>query len=707
MESKTRYIGKMADSFVMGMWDKRFTGLIQALSVHKSALFFMAEALPIPPYTVPSLSVQPSSYPRKTGPDDISSLVDSNCGNTRCRREEEKRMRQEFIATGSISSPHSDRRSTAPSLPSSRNFSQRNNASAARLYPSIAAEGQEGERAEMLERGKKEEKGAEIGLQWAELSDRGLISLGLLAVLLGNDETLRNVQGEELICTLEGVLKATMKRDADQERQKRRDANSDWMPSRNKRITKPEVLKMSGASGRPNDSGDAWAASHELTPSFSRTRSAGGNAAWFLESSVSGSFKMCDVSAQPYSKTHSLLQSVGGSFFHENSPTPSQSADNLLSFSNQVSTLEVNFMIVYIRIFSILSLLVRKKTLVPLVRVCGFVEIALLLLQRPAITWGLIEELVSFLLWMTRHDGKNLLGNNHSHQQLEEVCGNKLESELLVLDVEESASNRSQEAVPIIIKVMHTEGLDASSSATSGKHLDRNHSGNGHAGFEGKTASLRVTVQGMQLLMMLSTDNAPLVVAHRGLNIAIAAMKRYKHVARLQLVGGALCRILMAERPERFDAAHLGYHEHLLENLTRHAENAGIAEVSLSGLKRLTFQSPDMQEKIAAMKPFTCISEALNSFRENKDVIAVGLALLCNLARSAACSAALIESGLVALAASSIFRFQENADVAKYGAWMVCNVLSHKKVPRQAVEQVVGNARNICARVAWAWQGLD
>ncbi len=632
MESKTRYIEKMANSFVTSMWDKRSTGLIQELSVHKSVLFFIADALPMPPYTVPS-------------------------GHERSRREEERKRRQEFIVSGSFSSPHPDHRSTAPSR----------------------------EEGEILAREKKGEQGAQVGLQWAELSDRGLISLGLLAVLLGNDEAMRSVEGELLLCTLEGVLKATMKRDADRERQRRREASRDRMPSRNKSVTKPEVFKNPGASGRPNHSRDAGAAPDKSTPLFSRARSAGGNAAWFLDSNGSGSFKMRDVSAVSYSKTHGMLQFVAGSSFNENSPAPSQSADDLLSLSNQISTLEVNFMIIYIRIFSIINLLVRKKTLMPLVRVCGFVEIALMLLQRPASTWGLVEELVTFLLRITRHDGKNLLGNNHSHPRLEEVCGHNLESELLVLDVEEAASNRSREAVPIIIKVINSEGLTASSSATSRKDPDRNHSGNGHAGFE---ASPRVTVEGLQLLMMLSTDNAPLVVEHRGLDIAIEAMKCYKQVARLQLVGATLCRFLMAERSERVSAAHLGYHEHLLENLTAHGSNAGIVEVSLSGLKRLTFQSPQMQEKIAAMNPFTCIYEALNSFRTNKDVIAVGLALLCNLARSAACSAALVESGLVALAASSIFRFQDNADVAKYGAWVVCNVLSHRKVPRPAVEQV-------------------
>ena len=50
----------------------------------------------------------------------------------------------------------------------------------------------------------------DTGLGWAELSDAGFVSLGFLAVLLGNSENLAKVDGVGMVCILEGVLKAAM-----------------------------------------------------------------------------------------------------------------------------------------------------------------------------------------------------------------------------------------------------------------------------------------------------------------------------------------------------------------------------------------------------------------------------------------------------------------------------------------------------------------
>ena len=52
----------------------------------------------------------------------------------------------------------------------------------------------------------------EMDLSWAELSDKGLVSLGFLAVLLGNSENMARVDGTGLVRVLEGVLKAALKK---------------------------------------------------------------------------------------------------------------------------------------------------------------------------------------------------------------------------------------------------------------------------------------------------------------------------------------------------------------------------------------------------------------------------------------------------------------------------------------------------------------
>ena len=51
-----------------------------------------------------------------------------------------------------------------------------------------------------------------MDLTWAELSDKGLVSLGFLAVLLGNSENMARVDGAGLVRVLEGVLKAALKK---------------------------------------------------------------------------------------------------------------------------------------------------------------------------------------------------------------------------------------------------------------------------------------------------------------------------------------------------------------------------------------------------------------------------------------------------------------------------------------------------------------
>lgn len=150
-----------------------------------------------------------------------------------------------------------------------------------------------------------------------------------------------------------------------------------------------------------------------------------------------------------------------------------------------------------------------------------------------------------------------------------------------------------------------------------------------------------------------------------------------------------LCQILMADRHDtRSIAFHRNYHELLLESLTTHAANVGVVEACLSGLKRLSFQSTQVQEELAKTKPFTRLCGVLCRYRETSGVMAVGLSLLCNLARSVECSSGLLESRLVSLAVSSLLQLQGNADVVKYGAWMLCNILSHKATPHNQVEEV-------------------
>lgn len=145
----------------------------------------------------------------------------------------------------------------------------------------------------------------------------------------------------------------------------------------------------------------------------------------------------------------------------------------------------------------------------------------------------------------------------------------------------------------------------------------------------------------------------------------------------------------MSDRHDaRSDASRQRYHELLLDNISTHASNAGLVEACFSGLKRLSFQSPSVKEEIALMKPFTRMCDVLYGYRENGDVMAAGLSLLCNLARSGVCCTALVENRLVSLAVSSMLQLQGNADVSKYSAWMLCNILLHKAVPRDQVEEV-------------------
>ena len=145
----------------------------------------------------------------------------------------------------------------------------------------------------------------------------------------------------------------------------------------------------------------------------------------------------------------------------------------------------------------------------------------------------------------------------------------------------------------------------------------------------------------------------------------------------------------MADRHDtRSIAFYHNYHELLLESLTIHAANVSVVEACLSGLKRLSFQSSQVQEELAMTKPFTRLCDVLCRYRETSGVMAVALSLLCNLARSVECSSCLLESRLVSLAVSSLLQLQGNADVVKYGAWMLCNILSHKAMPHNQVEEV-------------------
>jgi hypothetical protein len=128
---------------------------------------------------------------------------------------------------------------------------------------------------------------------------------------------------------------------------------------------------------------------------------------------------------------------------------------------------EWNFMFTYIRIYSIVNHLVQDPALVPSLLICGFVDIALLLLQRVktkgGMTWGLCEQLLTFMRSIARVYGGRLRGATRSctrwdqlfHKEEVGDLGSNLEEKYTTQDF----IDRSQQAIPAILQALRGFGI--------------------------------------------------------------------------------------------------------------------------------------------------------------------------------------------------------------------------------------------------------
>jgi hypothetical protein len=190
--------------------------------------------------------------------------------------------------------------------------------------------------------------------------------------------------------------------------------------------------------------------------------------------------------------------------------------------------------------------------------------------------------------------------------------------------------------------------------------------------------------------MMLAMQEAATIVEHGGFLFAIIAMRTYREHAPIQLVGTRLClRLLAAQDHAREISVLNGFHHLLIDNLGRHAAECDVVEFAMYGLKMLTFASPKVRAEVLARKPLTLIAQVWRMHRVKDGVVAAGLSLLCNLARSKECCNAIVGSEVLDLVVANMLQHQENAEVVKSGAWTIFNLLVQKSAPYQRIEQAL------------------
>ena len=490
---------------------------------------------------------------------------------------------------------------------------------------------------EMEEKGEEERAALEREFGWAVLSARGLVNLGCLAVLLRNFSNIQQIDRAQLLLFLEGVLKVTLYSKTGQR-----------LPSHTK---------------SPSAVGGSRHSITEFTDSIKQTRSKRKTAAAEYRGPKGIAIKkdpVCDK-----------------------------------------TTKDESFILVFIRVYSNVNHLARDRDCAVRLRNCGFVDVALMLLGHKDTKWGLGEELLAFLCIMTQIHGDRLFGCLKT-----KIKSSDLLDEFFRLNVEwdhdpsdQDCNDRSKEAIPIIVmslrkfgvKTLPTDkiaGRHGKSSGDMTSFISRD-----DAIDESETSmgiSVRATGEGLHVLMMLAMQEAATIVEHGGLLFAIIAMRTYREHAPIQLVGTRLClRLLAAQDHAREISVLNGFHHLLIDNLGRHAAECDVVEFAMYGLKVLTFASPKVRAEVLTRKPLTLIAQVWQMHRVKDGVVAAGLSLLCNLARSKECCKAIVGSEILDLVVANMLQHQENAEVVKSGAWTIFNLLVQKSAPYQRIEQAL------------------
>lgn len=339
-----------------------------------------------------------------------------------------------------------------------------------------------------------------------------------------------------------------------------------------------------------------------------------------------------------------------------------------------------NFTIVYIRIYGTMNHMLRDrcKVLAARMQICGFVDIALLLLARRSLFWGLGEELLVFMSNMTEIHGTKLLGSVQSRALFNEPYCHELTSDEHVESIAQGCENKSKEAIPIMIKALCIFGVTSSKDAQE-------------EGEKVKSISLRATGEGLHVLTLLSAQNASCIVENGGIEFALRAMHCHASLAPLQTVGASLCqRLLYQNETARQISVRAHLHDISLKNIQLHAAHADVVEASLYCLRRMTFESLHLRNTLVELNPFACIAEVLHTHREKGHVMVAAFAFLCNITRSLRCATMLVDSIFVNIVVTAMLHHQGHAEVVKYGAWTLFNMLAHEAaLSRGKIEEML------------------
>ena len=140
------------------------------------------------------------------------------------------------------------------------------------------------------------------------------------------------------------------------------------------------------------------------------------------------------------------------------------------------------------------------------------------------------------------------------------------------------------------------------------------------------------TIQGLELLLMLASENTLDIVNHGGLDFAIIAVRCCK--ARPIMVGLAarLCHVIMVKNPEtRTLCVARNLHLFLFERLAEHSAHSILLEEALRSLKTMTFRAPSVRRDLLGLGVLSNVCDLLHQHRDAVHIVSIGLSLLCNL----------------------------------------------------------------------------
>jgi len=266
---------------------------------------------------------------------------------------------------------------------------------------------------------------------------------------------------------------------------------------------------------------------------------------------------------------------------------------------------DTNFVVLYIRVYCIINHILKDPARAPRLRVCGFVDIALLLLRRRNITWGLAEEIIVFLCGMTRIHGSRLLGGVSS-RLLDHLHYDDFASDDDIGYADDDYEDRSIQAVTIMVEAIRMFGISPQHKKHGSQEGTANLSTaptvikNGETEQGGpppgqplevkvKTISLRVVGEGFRFLSLLAAGEAEAmksILEHDVLALSILALRAHKMLVQMILVATPLCLTILRADPRAMEAClRMQYHLLLVDLLGLHPDNALVIEASLTGLK--------------------------------------------------------------------------------------------------------------------------